>query len=81
VSGLNLLRVRIDKKTRQNIPLSQLCYRRAHNRDVCFNVEPAFRRYLVGIFCYECDGIRLGIERDLQHLLGGCHFEVQISGN
>ena len=41
VRRLDLFRIRINKHAGENVAETQLRYGRAHDCDVCFNVEPA----------------------------------------
>ncbi len=45
------------------------------------DVEPAFRRALGAPLGHQAGGVRLGLERDVQHLLGRRHLEIERLGD
>src|SRR5687767_14027533 len=69
----------IYKQAREYVCFPDAIYRRSHRDDVCFRVESAFGGDLVRSFGHERDGVRRGLQRDVQHLVSRGHLEIQVS--
>src|SRR6185369_8891730 len=74
----NLRGIGIDEKTREDVSIANPIYRRLDDARVCFGVESAFSRDLIRPFGNERNGIRSCLQRDVEHLVGRGHFEIEV---
>ena len=79
--GLDLLCVGVDEKTGKDSALAQAIDGGTHDGQICPYVQPAFSSDLVGIFGHQGNCIGVRFERDLQHLFGRGHFQIDVGAD